>query len=217
MFVHGPKRSWRPTHGRLDFESETFICQDQSPPLISSSGPPYSACRECREVEDQALVVAHALTAEGADASEDGTGRGPPLDPLRHDSDHKLEREPVSNPAARRSLPPAICNRGPPSRNRVRRKAVGHACVYGDATERPRLFDHRKAKRSLSPLSTVVRRITPLEAERLMGLPDGYTLVPYRGKPMADGPRYRLCGNGIATNCLRWIGDRIALFEEVAG
>lgn len=60
-----------------------------------------------------------------------------------------------------------------------------------------------------------VRRITPLEAERLMGLPDHYTSVPYRGKPMADGPRYRLLGNSIAINCLRWIGERIALWESL--
>ena len=39
-----------------------------------------------------------------------------------------------------------------------------------------------------------VRRITPLEAERLMGLPDNWTAVSYHGKPMADGPRYRLIG-----------------------
>ena len=62
---------------------------------------------------------------------------------------------------------------------------------------------------------TLVRRITPLEAERLMGLPDGYTLIPYRGKPMADGPRYRMLGNGIAINCLRWLGDRISMFERI--
>ena len=34
---------------------------------------------------------------------------------------------------------------------------------------------------------------------------------------MADGPRYRMLGNGIAANCMRWIGERIALFEDVAG
>ena len=63
--------------------------------------------------------------------------------------------------------------------------------------------------------ATMVRRITPLEAERLMGLPDNWTAVPYRGKPMRDGPRYRLIGNGIAINALRWIGERIVMFEKV--
>ena len=61
----------------------------------------------------------------------------------------------------------------------------------------------------------VVRRLSPLEAERLMGLPDNFTAVPHRGKPMADGPRYRLLGNSMAVNCMRWIGERIALVEKV--
>ena len=54
-----------------------------------------------------------------------------------------------------------------------------------------------------------VRRITPREAERLMGMPDDHTLVPYRGRPMVDGPRYRLIGNSMAVPCIRWIGERI--------
>lgn len=36
-----------------------------------------------------------------------------------------------------------------------------------------------------------VRRLTPKECERLQGFPDDYTLIPYRGKPAADGPRYK--------------------------
>lgn len=64
--------------------------------------------------------------------------------------------------------------------------------------------------------AAAVRRLTPTECERLMGLPDGYTLVPYRGKPAADGPRYKALGNSIAINCLRWIGERIALVRTSA-
>ena len=58
-------------------------------------------------------------------------------------------------------------------------------------------------------LGLQVRRLTPRECERLMGLPDDYTLVPVRGKPAADGPRYRALGNSMAVNCMRWIGERI--------
>jgi DNA (cytosine-5)-methyltransferase 1 len=54
-----------------------------------------------------------------------------------------------------------------------------------------------------------VRRLTPRECERLMGWPDDHTLVPYRGKPMADGPRYKIIGNGWALPCVQWIGRRI--------
>lgn len=50
-----------------------------------------------------------------------------------------------------------------------------------------------------------VRRLTPRECERLMGLPDDFTLIPYRGKPAADGHRYKVCGNSQARNMMRWI------------
>jgi DNA (cytosine-5)-methyltransferase 1 len=60
-----------------------------------------------------------------------------------------------------------------------------------------------------------VRRITPRECERLMGLPDDYTLVPYRGKPAADGPRYAAIGNSMAVPVMQWIGERIANFRGI--
>lgn len=59
-------------------------------------------------------------------------------------------------------------------------------------------------------LGMKVRRLTPTECERLQGFPDGYTNVPYRGKPAADGPRYKALGNSMAVNVMRWIGDRMA-------
>jgi DNA (cytosine-5)-methyltransferase 1 len=60
-----------------------------------------------------------------------------------------------------------------------------------------------------------VRRLTPLECERLQGFPDDYTLVPYRGKPAADGPRYKALGNSMAVPVVRWIGERIARTETI--
>ena len=54
-----------------------------------------------------------------------------------------------------------------------------------------------------------VRRLMPIECERLQGLPDGHTLVPHSGGPMRDGPRYKIIGNGWALNCVRWIAGRI--------
>ena len=58
----------------------------------------------------------------------------------------------------------------------------------------------------------VVRRLTPRECERLMGMPDDWTKVPYRGKPAEecpDTPRYKAIGNSMAVNVMRWIGVRI--------
>ena len=46
-----------------------------------------------------------------------------------------------------------------------------------------------------------------------MGLPDGHTAVPYRGKAAADGPRYRAIGNSMAVPVMAWIGRRIQAVE----
>ncbi|ECG8628944.1 Dam family site-specific DNA-(adenine-N6)-methyltransferase [Salmonella enterica subsp. diarizonae] len=58
-----------------------------------------------------------------------------------------------------------------------------------------------------------VRRLTPVECERLQGFPDNHTLISWRGKDAADcpdGPRYRAIGNSMAVPVMRWIGERIA-------
>ena len=55
-----------------------------------------------------------------------------------------------------------------------------------------------------------VRRLTPRECERLQGFPDDWTLITYRGKPAADGLRYKALGNSMAGNVMRWLGQRIA-------
>ena len=57
-----------------------------------------------------------------------------------------------------------------------------------------------------------VRRLTPSEAEKLQGFPDGYTAIPWRKKPASecpDGPRYKALGNSWAVPNVRWIGQRI--------
>jgi len=61
-----------------------------------------------------------------------------------------------------------------------------------------------------------IRRLTPRECERLMGFPDDFTLVPYRGKPAKDGPRYKALGNSIAVPVLRFLGQRIELVSSLA-
>ena len=60
-----------------------------------------------------------------------------------------------------------------------------------------------------------VRRLTPTECERLQGFPDGWTDVPYRGKPAADGPRYKALGNSMAVPVMAWIGRRIEMVEAI--
>jgi hypothetical protein len=62
-----------------------------------------------------------------------------------------------------------------------------------------------------------VRRLTPRECERLQGFPDDYTLVTYRNKAAADGPRYKALGNSMAVPVMRWIGERIASVDSLDG
>jgi DNA (cytosine-5)-methyltransferase 1 len=63
--------------------------------------------------------------------------------------------------------------------------------------------------------ASAVRRLTPRECERLQGFPDDYTLVTYRNKPAADGPRYKALGNSMAVPVMRWIGERIAMVSQL--
>lgn len=62
-----------------------------------------------------------------------------------------------------------------------------------------------------------VRRLLPVECERLMGFPDNWTRIPWRGKPAEDcpdSPRYKACGNSMCVNVMRWIGMRIEFVER---
>ena len=61
---------------------------------------------------------------------------------------------------------------------------------------------------------TAVRRLTPRECERLMGWPDDWTRWDDKGCELADGPRYRLCGNGVVANVAEWIGRRLMAYAE---
>ena len=57
-----------------------------------------------------------------------------------------------------------------------------------------------------------VRKLTPIECERLQGFPDNYTRIPWRNKPAEqcpDTPRYMAIGNSMAVPVMRWIGSRI--------
>ncbi len=64
--------------------------------------------------------------------------------------------------------------------------------------------------------ATQVRRLTPVECERLQGFLDGYTNIPWRNKPESpDGPRYKAIGNSMAVPVMRWIGERIAAVEAL--
>jgi len=116
-------------------------------------------------------LVTHALTSEGHDASEDGTGRGTPLVPMAFGHTNGLD------PQASESVTPTLRS--------GRTSAAGQAAMVESA----------------------VRRLTPVECERLQGYPDGWTATS-NGKPQSDSARYRQLGNSIAVPVFAWVARR---------
>jgi DNA (cytosine-5)-methyltransferase 1 len=79
----------------------------------------------------------------------------------------------------------------------------------------PQAVAHGVGHNSEPGMAWRVRRLTPTECERLQGVPDGFTLVPYGRRLMADGPRYKMLGNSMAVNVMRWLGQRILLVDKL--
>lgn len=76
------------------------------------------------------------------------------------------------------------------------------------------LQDNNKyiAATSFAKSESQIRRLTPVECERLMGFPDNHPQIKWNGKPAEecpDGPRYKACGNSMCVNCMEWIGIKI--------
>lgn len=132
--------------------------------------------------------VAHCLRGEGFDASEDGTGRGTPIVPVAC-----LDVAGTMKACAGKS--------GGWS-NSADHAAAGYMI--------PVAFP---ARLSGTQCASAVRRLMPVECERLMGAPDGYTAwgIDDNGNrvEMADSPRYKMIGNGVGVPHSRWIGKRI--------
>lgn len=190
-------------------------CPDVVPQAMSSK---WSKGSSGPAGDEYANLITHSLRAEGFDASEDGTGRGTPLVPVCFSAkDHGAD--------AMQDLSPTL-------------RAGGHSKSHANAGVMPAIafdttqitsaanYSNPKPGDPCHPLAagahppavagSAVRRLTPRECERLQGFPDDFTLVPHRGKPMADGPRYKMLGNSMAVPVVRWIGERIQAVENLA-
>ena len=76
----------------------------------------------------------------------------------------------------------------------------------------------KTAAKVINTRSMVVRKLTPIECERLQGFPDNWTQVPWRGKPAEDCPdshRYKACGNSMAVPVMRFIGEGIDFIHQM--
>lgn len=168
---------------------------------IGPDGGPYNALRAGDGGSSrQSLVaittvlgdVAHTLTHEGHDASEDGTGRGTPI---------------IAATLTAGVSAPGV---NPPGR----RQEDDHNLVAFHLTQDPISSDTvvpslgAKSTGQGIHTETTVRRLTPLECERLQGHPDNWT------EGQADSHRYKQMGNGVAVPVFEWVAQRLAAVDE---
>lgn len=60
-----------------------------------------------------------------------------------------------------------------------------------------------------------VRRLMPVECERLQAFPDGWTELGADGKRLSDSARYRMLGNAVCVNVAHWLGCRLVRAENL--
>lgn len=83
-------------------------------------------------------------------------------------------------------------------------------CASGAGTDRPSAQGSQEGFCVVD--GPLPRRLTPVECERLMGFPDGWTDVRFQGKPARDTQRYRALGNSMAVPVMRWLAEGIRKF-----
>ena len=79
----------------------------------------------------------------------------------------------------------------------------------------PTLTAHDSRSATFVSTRDGVRRLLPVECERLQGFPDGYTDIPWnRSTHAPDSKRYKALGNSMAVPVMRWIGQGIDLVNR---
>lgn len=173
-------------------------------------------------MDEGQTMVGHALRAEGFDASEDGTGRGTPLVPVVFDSKGtEVQFDETGGAPTLRSMGHANAHQNAGGQLAVAfdlRGREGGAQFEGPhATANVRAASGGSSRSYVSQ-AWAVRRLTPVECERLQGFPDGYTdVLPPKKNQAPDGPRYKQLGNSMAVNVMRWIGTRMVMVDEALG
>jgi len=149
-------------------------------------------------------VISHTLTSSYG-ATEDGTGQGYPAVMVN------AQQDPITSEVAQ------------PLDTFGNSQAVGvsvdlyNGQLGGDVAGTLRCYAEA-GNQGQGVLDKAVRRLMPVELERLQGFPDDYTRISWRGKPAeecVDGPRCRAIGNSMAVPVMRWIGTRIYAVDKV--
>ena len=179
-------------HGvRMDFDTETFAVHGTQDPDTNRE----LAHTLGRNNGQENACIAFSYKDNGADATVD---MAPTIRAGNHDKSH-----------ANSGQSPAIAYAFKAGQGA---KAGG----IGYAEEQSPTLTSASSGTNLAPAvmhGVAVRRLTPIECERLQGFPDNHTLIGWRGKDAdecPDGPRYKAIGNSMAVPVMRWIGERIA-------
>ncbi len=179
-------------HGiRLDFDTETFAVHGTQDPDTNRE----LAHTLGRNNGQENACIAFSYKDNGADATSD---LSPTIRAGNHDKSH-----------ANSGQPPAIAYAFKAGQGA---KAGG----IGYAEEQSPTLTSASSGTNLAPAvmhGVAVRRLTPIECERLQGFTDNHTMISWRGKDATecpDGPRYKAIGNSMAVPVMRWIGERIA-------
>ena len=145
-------------------------------------------------VDTGAAIVTQEGTTASTQVSIDGSGIAGPLDSHYWKGPGSRaggERDIVAQSVPRRlTVAPSITASNNPSRS-------------------PQSSEVTQQVQAMVEVTSVPRRLTPRECERLQGFPDDWTLVEHNGKPMSDGQRYRQMGNAVTVSVAEWIGRRI--------
>ena len=184
--------------GRMSFESETFAIQERAIAENEKAGPDgigvrADGCAYTLEARTVSQAIAFSTKDYGNDASAEVA---PTLRSMSHNESHANAGGQLGIAFDMRGRDGGAQFEGPHNTANIRASSGGSSRSYIS-----------------EPLA--VRRLTPLECERLQGFPDGYTAIQYRGKSAADGPRYKALGNSMAVNVMRWIGNRIDRCELI--
>lgn len=216
-------------HGiRMDFDTETFAVHGTQDPdtnrelahTLGHNNGQENACIAFSYKDhgaDATLDMAPTLRAGNHDTSHANSGQPPAIAyAFKAGQGSKAggigyaeEQAPtLTSASSGTNLAPAIC---------IQHASIGrhdYAGPQGKGFQEDVAFtqdSHSSA--DVVQFGMQVRRLTPVECERLQGFPDNHTLISWRGKDAAecpDGPRYKAIGNSMAVPVMRWIGERIA-------
>lgn len=187
--------------GRQDFESETFVLQ----PTVYSIMPQNS----CKDYKAREVNVTQPLMAGGPVGGNQGgdyvvtagfmPGQGAKAGGIGYQEDTSPTLKASSSGT---NTVPAVFAQN--SRDELR-YVVGNGQTVGALSAQAGM----KQQNYLHGSS--IRRLTPLECERLQGFPDNYTNI----SGASDSARYKAIGNSMTTHVMRWIGERIQLVDKV--